>query len=173
MPLSEPRARSAINSRTIHCQGFRREDGLWELEASLLDRRAYETSTPFRAPVPAGQPFHAMAVRIAFDSQRFIREIEVAIDAHPFRECPQAVPNFRRLLGVRFDAGFRKEVFARLGGEEGCTHVLNLLFDMAAVAVQTLGSQLRWDDRAMAERIYGLDAQGKPPVVGACKGYGR
>ena len=48
-----------------------------------------------------------------------------------------------------------------------------LVFDMAAVAVQTLGSQLRWDDRAMAERIYGLDAQGKPPVVGACKGYGR
>lgn len=173
MPLSNPLPRSAITARGIRCEGFRREDGLWEVEAHLADTRTYEAPTPFRPTVPAGQPFHQMGLRVAFDDQREIREIEVAIDSHPFRECPGAVPNFQRLVGLRMGPGFNREVQARLGGEEGCTHVLTLLNNLATVAVQTLGSQIRWDDRASAERVYGLDRDGKPPVVGACRGYGR
>ncbi|HSV47642.1 MAG TPA: DUF2889 domain-containing protein [Ramlibacter sp.] len=173
MPLSAPRSRSFINSRAIHCEGFRRDDGLWEVEARLADVRSYETPAPWRATVPAGQPFHQMWLRLAFDDKREIREVEVAIDSHPFPECPSVEPNFQRLVGLRIGGGFNKEVQARLGGEEGCTHVLTLITNMATVAVQTLGSQIRWDDRASAERVYGLDQDGKPPVVGACRGYGR
>lgn len=44
---------------------------------------------------------------------------------------------------------------------------------MATVAVQTLSSQIRWHDRASAERVYGLNKDGMPPVVGACRGYGK
>lgn len=173
MPLSAPRSRSSITSRAIRCEGFRRDDGLWEVEAHLADTRTYEAPTPFRSTVPAGEPFHAMSLRLAFDEQREIHEIEVAIDSHPFPECPSVRPNFQRLVGLRMGAGFNKEVQARVGGEEGCTHVLTLLNVMATVAVQTLGSQIRWNDRASAERVYGKDKDGKPPVVGACRGYGR
>jgi hypothetical protein len=173
MPLSSPRSRSFVTARAIRCEGFRRDDGLWEVEAHLADTRSYESPTPFRATVRVGEPFHAMGLRLAFDDQREIHEIEVAIDSHPFPECPSVTPNFQRLVGLRMGAGFGKQVQARLGGEEGCTHVLTLLTNMATVAVQTLGSQIRWNDRASAERVYGLDPDGKPPVVGACRGYGR
>lgn len=173
MPLSAPHARALLTARAIRCEGFRRDDGLWEVEAHLADRRTYEAPTPWRPTVPAGEPFHEMWLRIAFDDQREIREIEVAIDSHPFPECPSVQPNFQRLVGLRMGAGFGKEVQARVGGEEGCTHLLTLITNMATVAVQTLGSQIRWNDRTSAERIYGLDRQGKPPVVGACRGYGR
>ncbi|MDB5861378.1 MAG: hypothetical protein JWQ76_5067 [Ramlibacter sp.] len=173
MPLSPPRSRAPVTARAIRCEGFRRDDGLWEVEAHLADTRSYEAPTPFRPTVAAGEPFHEMWLRLAFDEQREIREIEVAIDSHPFPECPSAVPNFQRLVGLRMGAGFGKEVQARVGGEAGCTHVLTLITNMATVAVQTLGSQIRWNDRASAERVYGLDKDGKPPVVGACRGYGR
>lgn len=173
MPISPPRPRTALNERTIRCQGFRRDDGLWEVEASLFDTRTYSNPTPFREPVPASAHFHEMWVRIALDEQRELREVEVSIDSHPFGECPSVVPNFQRLVGLRLGAGFNREVQARVGGEEGCTHVLTLFSAMATVAVQAIGSELRWDDRAMAERVYGLDKEGKPPVVGSCRGYAR
>lgn len=173
MPLSPSRSRAPVTARAIRCEGFRRDDGLWEVEARLADTRTYEAPTPWRPTVPAGEPFHEMWLRLAFDDRREIREIEVAIDSHPFPECPSVQPNFQRLVGLRMGAGFGKEVQARVGGEEGCTHVLTLITNMATVAVQTLGSQIRWDDRASAERVYGLDKDGKPPVVGACRGYGR
>lgn len=173
MPLSPSTRRSSVTTRTIRCEGFRRDDGLWEVEGHLADTRTYEAPTPFRPTVPAGEPFHEMWLRIAFDDERKIREIEVAIDSHPFPECPSVQPEFQKLVGLRMGAGFGKEVQARVGGEQGCTHVLGLITKVATVAVQTLGSQIRWDDRASAERVYGVDANGKPPVVGACRGYGR
>jgi hypothetical protein len=173
MPLSLPRPRSFFTARAIRCEGFRRDDGLWEVEARLADSRSYESPAPWRKTVPAGEPFHEMWLRLAFDDDRVIREVEVAIDSHPFPECPSVQPNFQRLVGLRMGAGFNREVQARVGGEEGCTHVLTLITIMATVAVQTLGSQIRWDDRASAERVYGFDKEGKPPVVGACRGYGR
>ncbi|VTU45754.1 hypothetical protein SRS16P2_00309 (plasmid) [Variovorax sp. SRS16] len=174
MPLSHPQSRQPLNDRTIRCEGFRRDDGLWEVEASLVDTRTYESPTPFRPPVPAGGKFHEMWVRFAMDDARALREVEVRIDSHPFPECPGAVPNFQRLVGLRLGAGFHRELQARVGGEAGCTHVLTLFQTMATVAVQTLSSQIRWNDRAAAERVYGVPPDGgPPPVVGACLGYGR
>lgn len=173
MPLTPPQSRSALTTRAIRYEGFRRDDGLWEVEGHLADTRTYEAPTPWRATVPAGAPFHEMWVRLTFDDQREIREIEVAIDSHPFPECPSVRLNFERLIGLRMGAGFAKAVQARVGGEEGCTHVLTLINHVATVAVQSLSSQVRWDDRRSAERVYGLDPDGKPPVVGACRGYGR
>ncbi len=173
MPLRSPKPRSPVTARAIRCDGFHRDDGLWEVEAHLVDTRSYEAPTPWRLTVPAGEPFHEMWLRLAFDDQREIHEIEVTIDSHPFPECPSVLPNFQRLVGMRMDVGFAKAVQARVGGEQGCTHVLTLITNMATVAVQTLGSQIRWNDRSSAERVYGLDPDGKPPVVGACGGYGR
>jgi Protein of unknown function (DUF2889). len=175
MPLTPPKSRSAINTRSIHCEGFRRDDGLWEVEASLVDTRTYISVTPFRAPVQVGEPFHEMWVRLAVDDARELREVEVSIDSHPFPECPQVNPNFTRLIGLKLGTGFNREVQARVGGEEGCTHVLTLFSNMATVAMQTLSSQIRWDDREAAVRVYGMGKDGAtvPPVVGACRGYGR
>jgi hypothetical protein len=173
MPLSPPRPRTAINDRTIHCAGFRRDDGLWEVEAHLADTRTYVSPTPFREPVPVGAPFHQMGVRLVLDDERVLREVEVSIDSHPFPECPSAAPNFQRLVGLRLGAGFHRELQARVGGEAGCTHVLTLFTNMANVAMQTLARQVRWDDRAAAERVYGLTKDGSPPVVGACRGYAK
>lgn len=117
MPLSPPRSRSPVTARAIRCEGFRRDDGLWEVEAFLADTRTFEAPSPFRATVPAGQPFHEMWLRLAFNDDREIREIEVAIDSRPFPECPSVLPNFQRLTGLRMDAGFSKQVRERLGGE--------------------------------------------------------
>ncbi|MGO3746690.1 MAG: DUF2889 domain-containing protein, partial [Alcaligenes aquatilis] len=43
MPLPPPSiAREPMHTRTITVQSFAREDGLWDLEASLLDVKSYD-----------------------------------------------------------------------------------------------------------------------------------
>lgn len=174
MPLSDSKPRHSLTERTLRCQGYRRDDGLWEVQARLTDTRTYVSPTPFRTPVLPGEAFHDMHLRLAFDDARCIREIEVSIDSHPFPECPSVAGNFERLAGLVIGPGFQREVHARVGGEEGCTHVLTLLSHAASVAMQTVASQIRWNDRQAAQRVYGVpDGGGPPPVVGACRGYAR
>ena len=45
MPLSEPAARQAIHNRHVHCAGFQREDGLWDIEGHIKDTKAYSFET--------------------------------------------------------------------------------------------------------------------------------
>lgn len=44
MPLSPPEPREHIHSRDIILRGYRREDGLWDIEAHLTDTKTYDAS---------------------------------------------------------------------------------------------------------------------------------
>jgi len=81
MQLSASKPRRSLNEGAIRCQGYQREDGLWEVQAHLSDTRTYVSPTPCRSPVQARQAFHDMQLRLTFDDARCIREIEVTIDA--------------------------------------------------------------------------------------------
>ena len=37
MPLSAPVPRQTIHDRHVHCAGFHRDDGLWDIEGHLRD----------------------------------------------------------------------------------------------------------------------------------------
>ena len=39
MPLPPPAPRDLKHTRTIVCQGYEREDGLWDIEARLTDTK--------------------------------------------------------------------------------------------------------------------------------------
>lgn len=41
MPLSTPGTRELVHTREIRCQGFRRSDGLWEVDGHLKDLRDF------------------------------------------------------------------------------------------------------------------------------------
>jgi hypothetical protein len=89
----------------------------------------------------------------------------------PYASCVEVNPNFQRLVGLSTGRGFRKALRERLGGVEGCTHMLGLLEAMAAAAVQAYASTARAPRRAgQAEpvRIWRLDA-----LVDSCHSYRR
>ena len=41
MTLSTPAPRKHRHTRTIHAEGFLREDGLWDIEARMIDSKTY------------------------------------------------------------------------------------------------------------------------------------
>jgi hypothetical protein len=137
MPLQLPAPRQLMHTRDVRCCGYRRNDGLWDIEAHLTDRKAYAMWNDHQA-LNAGDLFHDMAVRVTLDDRLLIQSIDVCIDAGPHRICPSVTPNFERLVGLRIEAGFGAELRRRLGGVHGCTHLVELFGQLATTAIQTV-----------------------------------
>lgn len=55
MPLPPAAPRTHAHSRTITFHGYAREDGLWEIEASMTDTKTYDYEAE-RGLVRTGEP---------------------------------------------------------------------------------------------------------------------
>ncbi len=163
MALSPPAPRKHMHTRTIACEGFRRDDGLWDIEARIVDTKTYAYTEFERGERAIGQPVHDMQVRLTLDDTMTVHGIEVSMNSHPYQDCLQAAPNYQRLVGKRIGPGWRKAVSEAVGGESGCTHVRELLMPMATVAFQTMGG---WVSKAQPVRPVT-----KPYFLGGCKAW--
>ncbi|HHW1763914.1 TPA: DUF2889 domain-containing protein [Pseudomonas aeruginosa] len=155
-----------LHFRRIDMRGWRRSDGLFELEGRVTDRKPYDFE-PWRGGkhVPAGEPIHDMGVRLVFDQELCIHGVETFTEAAPYGECPEGGRALQSLIGLRMTSGWSKEVRSRLGGARSCTHLMELLIPMATTAFQSL-SQV---NRGRAERV---DATGRPLKIDSCYAYG-
>src|SRR3954454_24954269 len=149
MPLSRPAPREHLHSRRVTCQGFRRDDGLWDIEGHLTDVKTYGFGNDDRGTIEPGDPIHEMWIRLTLDDGFAVRAVEVVTDKSPFAVCPAITPNFQRLVGLRIAAGWTARVRELLGGVEGCTHLVELLGPVATTAFQTIFPVL---SREKAER---------------------
>ena len=148
MPLSPAAAREHLHTREVRCQGFRRADGLWDIEGHLVDTKTYAFDNQWRGHVEAGVPVHQMWIRLTLDDHRTIQAVEAVTDHSPYEVCGAITPNFQRLVGLRIVPGFTARVKELLGGTEGCTHLVELLGPMATTSYQTMTS---WSRRFAAE----------------------
>ena len=64
------------------------------------------------------------------------------MDATPFALCPEVEINYQQLVGLNLGPGLRKQVYARLGSHERCTHVTELIWVLATVAFQTVHASM-------------------------------
>lgn len=138
MPLSPPAEREPMHTRTIECRGFRRRDGLWDIEGHLTDIKSYAFENQDRGTIEPGEPLHDMWIRLTVDDRMTIQAVEAVTDAAPYHVCPAITPNFQRLVGERIKSGFTARVKQLLGGVEGCTHLVDLLGPVATTAFQTI-----------------------------------
>ena len=138
MPLSPPQPREHIHTRDIICTGYRREDGLWDIEGHLTDTKTYAFTNNERGDVPPGEPIHEMWIRLTVNDALEIKNVEAATDYSPFAVCRDVAPNFQRLVGLRIGPGWRKRALEQVGGVEGCTHIVELLAPVATTAFQTI-----------------------------------
>jgi len=100
MPLSEPAAREHIHTRSVSCTGYRRSDGLWDIEGHLTDVKTYTFSNSERGDVLPGEPVHEMWIRLTVDDDLHIHDVEATTEFSPFGICKEIAPNFKRLIGV-------------------------------------------------------------------------
>jgi len=138
MPLSPPEPRENLHTRAIKIDGYRRNDGLYDIEAHLTDTKTFGQANFDRGFIPAGEPIHDMWLRLTVDETMHIVACEAVSDRTPYVMCPHAAPNFSRLVGLRIKSGFLREANHRVGGAAGCTHLRELLQQMATTAFQTI-----------------------------------
>jgi hypothetical protein len=159
--LPSPAPREAVHTRSIVCRSFRRDDDMLDVDARFIDTRPFAYDSEFRGHCPPGSALHHMQLRLTLDRERRIHALQSAMPGTPYIGCAEVNPNFQRLVGLSVGRGFRKALRERLGGTEGCTHMLALLEAMAAAAVQAFASNAHAPRRAgQAEpvRIWRLDA---------------
>jgi len=138
MPLPTPHEREPSHRRTVICDGFKRTDGLWDIEGHLRDTKPYPLEMPDRdgGIIPVGEALHDMAIRISVDLDLKIHEVETTMDATPFRYCPSIAGAYKQLIGESIRPGFTKRVRELFGGTKGCTHLVELLGPVATTAMQ-------------------------------------
>jgi hypothetical protein len=139
MNLPPPAPRRHRHTRSISCEGYQREDGLWDIEARIVDTKPFRYKEQFRGLREPGEPVHDMALRLTIDNDMVVRDIEVAMLSFPYAPCNSVVPAFKALIGRKIGAGWRRAVQDCVGGVKGCTHLRELLLPVATVAFQTLG----------------------------------
>ena len=162
MPLSPPVFRTLQHTRRVVYRGYERADGLWDIEGELLDTKPHATASLTGGPcLPADAAIHSMAIRATVNLALVVQAIEVSMNAFPLGECPRARASMQSMVGCTMSRGWRKSIEANLGGVASCTHLRELLNNMATAAFQTVSKAMSqtWP----ADRV--------PPYVGQCTGW--
>ncbi len=182
MPLSAPAERERQHTRSIEINGYRRADGLYDIEAHLTDVKSFGQTNYDRGFIAAGEPIHDMWLRLTVTETMRIVGCEAVSDLTPYRMCPSAAPNFSRLVGMTIKGGFLRDANQAVGGTVGCTHLRELLQQMATTAFQTISpSRVRKEMHAEGtEPKPGSDAVdaritekmgGPPKILNTCVAY--
>ena len=164
MALPEPVQREKKHQRKIDCEGFLRADGLWDIDAHMVDTRTYDCGYDEdhrNGVIPAGEAVHDMWLRLTIDLDFLIHDVQASSEQTPFSICPRAAEAMRKLIGLRIAAGWRKQVRERIGNAESCTHLMDLLGQLSATAYQTLHAELEAREAARGWR-------NKPPIIDTC-----
>jgi hypothetical protein len=140
MSAEAPEHRRPLHLRRISFEGFRRPDGLWDIDGELVDTKTYAFRRREGGEHPAGAPVHHMRVRVTLDDALTVVAIEGGLDSAPYPECRTASGPLHKLVGARLGSGWRSAIDGALGGVNGCTHLRELLFGVATAAFQTIYS---------------------------------
>lgn len=140
MPLSPPKPRQHLHTRSIELGGYFREDGLWDIEAHIVDKKTYSYDSKWRGPVAAGLPVHDMSIRLTIDNELVVQDVEAVMDVQPYTICSDILPNFKRIIGLKIGPGWNRRIREAVGGVEGCTHIAELMGPLATVTFQTLSA---------------------------------
>ena len=164
MSLSEPKAkREPLHRRTVEIVGYKREDGLFDIEGRLLDRKDVAFPVGGRRLAP-GEAVHEMWLRITVDRELRIVDAAASSDAMPYTgQCDRIAPDYRRLIGLSIGPGYLRHVKELLGGVRGCTHITELAGSLATAAFQTFAGQgLAPPERKppQLDRCHALDSHG-------------
>lgn len=164
LPVADVR-RKLEHTRSIECRGYRREDGLWDIEGHLTDVKT-ETVVGRAGGVdlPAGEPAHDMWIRLTIDLDMVVHAAVAVTSASPYPECGAITRKFASLVGLKIDRGWTSAIKSELGGVNGCTHQWELLGRIASTAYQAT-------NRARSQARASQSDSSRPRVLDTCHIY--
>jgi hypothetical protein len=94
-------------------------------------------------------------------------DAEAEMEEIPHELCPTTLDALKRIIGVSIVPGYSGEIRKRIGGIEGCVHVLHLVTAMGPAALHgywTQRSRKRHPLPASLEELPGLSS-----LINSCK----
>ncbi len=161
MPLPDSSSRTLHHTRQLVLQGYERSDGLWEVEAHLLDTKPYWFPNHEKNGIPANEPIHQFSLRITLDLDFLIHRVDVSMDTTPFKICREVESNMKRLEGLRIGPGWQKEARQKIAMSDSCTHLMELLSPIATTAYQSMHATLE-------KHRQSLSTPPPPPILNQC-----
>ena len=141
LPLAAAQ-RQLKHRRQIDVQVYARGQGLWEVDATIVDVRSRETPMS-DGPRPAGTPIHDMLLRLVVNEQLDIVEAGSETRWMPYPgQCNEHGDVYTRLVGLNLLRNFRGELRARVGGVLGCTHLTELAQVLPTAVVQAFAGEV-------------------------------
>jgi len=134
--------RELTHTRRVRYEGYKRADGLWDIEAHLTDikNHDYQLKTGVRR---AGQPVHSMWLRITIDRRLNITDACAASEVVPYPGgCETIAAAYKRLIGLNLAKTFRKGVKQLFGDVKGCTHLTEMLGGLPTAAIQSFAGEM-------------------------------
>lgn len=134
--------RQLKHRRSIDLAVYARDDGLWEIDARLLDVKTRDTAVAggIRA---AGEPLHDMVLRLVIDTRLNIVEAGASTTGMPYPgHCDDYGDRYSRLVGLNLFDNFRQAVKQRLGGVQGCTHLNEMATILPTAVIQAFAGEV-------------------------------
>ncbi|MFT7775935.1 DUF2889 domain-containing protein [Roseateles sp.] len=156
MPAVNPSiTRRPLHRRALDVQVFARDDGLFDVEASLTDTKSHDVPLA-GVPRKAGDPIHEMRLHLTVDATLTITAATSETLWMPYpAACGEHGDAYARLVGLNLMKGFRQAVHERLAATRGCTHLTELCQVLPTAVIQALAGSVI-DTREG-------DASGNPP----------
>jgi len=163
--------RKLLHTRTITCRAWRLEDGCIEVEAAVTDLKGQQVPFRSRPPVRPGEYMHDMSVTLVIDDDYLIKDVRADTRTAPWPMCGGVDASYRKLIGLRIGAGLSKALKERLGNEDGCTHLSELVTQAANTYMQA-----SWPDRigrqiAIEPDPRRWEPKNAPAFIGRCHAW--
>lgn len=143
MPLPSAAAQRQLkHRRQIDVQVYARGDGLWEVDALLVDTKT-RIAHMADGPRPPGTPIHEMLLRLVVNKALDIVEAGSETRWMPYVGiCDEHGDAYARLVGLNLLRNFRGALRERLGGVRGCTHLTELAQVLPTAVVQAFAGDV-------------------------------
>ncbi|MGH6742608.1 MAG: DUF2889 domain-containing protein, partial [Bradyrhizobium sp.] len=155
-----------MHRRSVECLGYLRDDGLWEVEARLVDTKPFARHDRRHGLRQPGDPVHDIRLRLAVDDKLTIHEAGTTMQATPYPSCVDVEGILQRLVGERIGKGWRETVRRKIGELETCTHLSELLGPAVTTLFQTMSNGKDPEGRDSVDNQ--RDAKEPPFFVGGC-----
>jgi hypothetical protein len=152
-------ARQLMHMRQVDMTAFLRDDGLWDLEVALNDRKTH-TFPGGAGDQFAGALIHGMALALTVDTQGTVVAATADMKAVPFDgSCQPAAQEYQLLVGLNLFNGFRVKLRERIGTRHRCSHLSEMAQMLPTLAVQAFAGAVHpvRDDGTQSTRPAPLD----------------
>jgi Protein of unknown function (DUF2889) len=156
-----------IHERKLTIRTYPLENDRVIVEGWLRDERLVSGFHRDGRPRPPGV-VHLMGVRLLLGEHPLtIIEAEAEMSTTPHELCPTVADSVKKIIGLTITSGFSDLVRQRLGGTEGCSHLMHLVLAMGPAALHGYWAHLSREPQPVPRSFE--EIPGLPYLLNSCQ----